>query len=75
MKKLIFHHVTYIKNSGCGPSPTHIAVMNEFRRSIEDGKRYCQARGWEVILSRGVLNVTSKAPFGFCMTALVQEAE
>lgn len=75
MKKLVFCHITNVKHSGLGTNQIHVSVMNEFCKSIEEGKQYCQQRGWEVELNRGVLSVYSKAPFGFCMTALVQEVE
>lgn len=75
MKKLIFNHVANIKHSGHGSQAIHTVVMDKFRESIEEGKRYCQLRGWEVSISDGILTVRSKAPFGFGMTALVQEVE
>ena len=67
-----FLSITHLKHSGCGPSPTHIKVMNEFKESEETGIKYCKARGWQVSILNCVLRVKSVALFGFEFTALIK---
>ena len=49
--------------------------MDKFKTSFEEGKRYCEARGWTVSYNKeqGVLFIGSSALFGLQFSAIVKE--
>ena len=69
--KLEFIKLLEVKHSG----GTHEKIMDEFKTSFEEGKRYCEARGWTVSYNKeqGILFIGSSAPFGLQFSAIVKE--
>lgn len=62
-----------LEHSGQGENATHKKVLAEFRKSEEKGIYYCKQRGWDVTITETLLTVTSKAMFGFKMSALIKK--
>lgn len=72
-KSIEFLKLKELKHSGQGENAIHLKVMAEFEKSFEEGKYYCSARGWQVVLENSLLTVKSKSPFGFEMIALIKQ--
>jgi hypothetical protein len=72
-KQIEFLKLINIKHSGTGENATHIKVIDAFSKSIQEGKRYCDLRGWKVNIDtqKNILSITSNNVFGFEMFAKI----
>lgn len=61
-----------LEHSGQGKNAIHKKVLDEFRKSEEEGTHYCLQNGWNVIVTDTILHVRSNAMFGFRMSALIK---
>ena len=61
-----------LEHSGQGENAMHKKVLDEFRKSEEQGIYYCRQKGLDVSITETLLRVTSNAMFGFKMSALIK---
>ena len=72
-KKLEFLKMKTLKHSGCGPNPIHVQVMNAFRESLEEGKRFCEEKGYKHEIKNSLLRVWGQGNYAFQFSALVKQ--
>ena len=63
--------IKQLEHSGIGNNAIHIKVIDKFRKSKEDGLKYCKLKGFDVSITDVLLTVKQNVMYGFKMSALI----